>query len=183
MSWRHCARASRTTRVSPRWTSRTSVLTNSVNTAVWSNNNQPLTNATLQVFRQDLKALGKLLADEHNKHSTVNQTNIESIVNQLVTACRLTAVVAIADAQTNGIAAKLITNANEFVARGGMQRKHLRRPCAITAPPGRRLIPRNKDGNPYPSSRLATNGSGVPSPPETPGPGMSAPRCSAQEWK
>jgi hypothetical protein len=95
-----------------------SELTNSANGVFWSNDNQPLTNATVQVFRQDLKALGKLLADVRDKHSTVNKTNLESVVNELVAACRLTAVVAITDAQTNGVAAKLITEANELVAKG-----------------------------------------------------------------
>jgi alpha-tubulin suppressor-like RCC1 family protein len=95
-----------------------SELTNSANSSLWSNDDQPLTNATLLVFRQDLKALGKLLADERDKHSTVNKTNIESVVNELVAACRLTAVVAITDAQNNGVAAKLITEADELVAKG-----------------------------------------------------------------
>ncbi len=93
-------------------------LTNSANGTAWSNNDQPLTNGTQRVFQQDLKALKKLLADERNKHSTVNQTNIESIVNQLVAACRLSAVAAIANAQTNGVPANLITRANELVTRG-----------------------------------------------------------------
>jgi hypothetical protein len=93
-------------------------LTNSANSSLWSTDNQPTTNSALQVFRQDMKALAKLLADERDAHSTVNKTNVESVANELVAACRLTAVVAIADAQTNGVATRLITEANEWVAKG-----------------------------------------------------------------
>ncbi len=95
-----------------------SELTNSINNSLWSNNDHPATNDAAQVFRQDLGALNKLVAELHNKHSTVNETDVQSIVNELVAACRLTAVVAITDARNNGVAAKLITAANESLAKG-----------------------------------------------------------------
>jgi alpha-tubulin suppressor-like RCC1 family protein len=95
-----------------------SELTNSTAGASWSDNNDPRSSAAMQIFRDDLAALSRLMADERNRHSTVNKTNITSVVNELVAACRLTAVVAITDAHTNGVAAKLITEANLSVARG-----------------------------------------------------------------
>lgn len=99
-----------------------SALTNSINHSLWSDNDRPVTNDALLVFQQDIGALSKLIAELHNKHSTLNETNVQTVVNGLVAACRLTAVVAIADAQNNSVAAKLIVAANASVAKGDAAR-------------------------------------------------------------
>jgi alpha-tubulin suppressor-like RCC1 family protein len=99
-----------------------SALTNSINNSSWSDNNHPVSSVTLKVFQQDLKALSKLVAELRNKHSTLNAQDVQFVVDELVAACRLTAVVAITDAQNSGVAAKLIAAANASVAKGDAAR-------------------------------------------------------------
>lgn len=99
-----------------------SELTNSINNSLWSNSDHPMTNDALQVFQRDIGALSKLVAELHNKHSTINETDVQSIVNELVAACRLTTVVAITDAQNNGVATKLIATAKTSLATGDTAR-------------------------------------------------------------
>jgi alpha-tubulin suppressor-like RCC1 family protein len=93
-------------------------LTNAISGALWTDDDHPLTNGTSLVFRDDLAGLTKLLTELRNKHTTLDETTVRSIVNQIVAAGRLTAVVAINDASNNHVAAKLIATANALVARG-----------------------------------------------------------------
>ena len=93
-------------------------LTNSANSAFWTDNNHPLTNDTLLVLHDDLGGVSKLLTELRNKNTTLDKTTVQSIVNHLVAAARLTAVVAINDATTNHVADKLIAAANTALARG-----------------------------------------------------------------
>ena len=93
-------------------------LTNSANGAFWTDNNHPLTNDTLLVLHDDQGSVGKLLPELRNKNTTLDKTTVQSIVNQLVAAARLTAVVAINDATTNHVADRLIAAANIAIAKG-----------------------------------------------------------------
>lgn len=93
-------------------------LTNAINGALWTDDDHPLTNGTSLVFRDDLAGLNKLLTELRNKHTTLDEMTVRSIVNQIVAAGRLTAVVAIHDASNNHLAAKLIAAANALVVKG-----------------------------------------------------------------
>ena len=93
-------------------------LTNSANIAFWADSDHPLTNDTLLVLRDDLGGIDKLLVELRSKQTTLDKTTVQSVVNQLVAAARLTAVVAINDATSNHVADKLIAAANTAVAKG-----------------------------------------------------------------